>query len=556
MTQHLYIFLTTNKLPIYQLGNYNDPIYGRTTASVNSQVSLGTQEGVFGGFTQAVEDKADTDGQDVTIPENEVVTGVTFYIPYLQNSNSDIDQDGVANVFDADPDDPNSDSDGDGLTDNQERILGTNPLNDDTDGDGITDDLDDQTLGNVYPRRADLDSIYGNITAPFTLKIERSTFFLRDLDPDSGFLESQEYYNTQEFAPTFVSEVLFEGQVQVSDEEYLTFQEDDPDTPDVNESEQVAERLQPGILVSLDTDWFQQNIVDKEGGPELVSSSRFNEYLRGLNFSIDSNDDIMLLLNFADARITIEYEYDVFRDGNVVRDEREYVLGLISGGNNFTPINGNAVNTILNDPFPAPISDEMDTGLNASRIYLKGGGGSYAEIKLFDEVNGEDAINQIKANNWVINEANLVFYVDREALDNAGGVPEPPRLYMFNAETNVPLFNERTENSVAQSAFGLYLTYDGFLEKEDDRGIKYTVRITEYLNDIIVRDSTNATLGLMMTPDIRFTGTSKTLFPGGIEKRLPVSSNISPLGTVLVGSNVPETDDRRLKLEIFYTEAN
>ncbi len=550
--------IPTNKLPIYQLGNYNDPIYGSTSASVTSQVSLAGGNGgpTFGNFSQATEDISDTDDTDTTIEENETVTSVTFYIPYLQNTNADRDLDGVPDVLDSDPDDPNSDSDGDGLTDNEERIAGLNPLNVDTDGDGTNDNEDESTQTNSFPRRVDLDSIYGDISAPFTLKIERSTFFLRDLDPNAGFLEAQEYYSTQEFVPNFVSEVLFEEQVQISDEEYLIFQEDDPDTEEVDESELVEARLQPGIRIDLDPVWFQQNIIDKEGEPELVSTSTFNDFIRGLHFSIASSDNIMLLLDFTDAQITITYEYDVFNEGTITQEEREYQLGLITGGNNFAPINGNAVNTLLNDVFPQPIQDAMDTGQNASRIYLKGGGGSYAEVRLFDEINGEDIINQIKANNWIINEANLVFYVDREALENAGGVPEPPRLYLFNADENTPLFNEQTENSVAQSAFGLFLTYDGFLEEEDGTGLKYTVRITEYLNDIIVRDAPNATLGLMITSDIRFTGSASTILPGGVEQSLPVSSNISPFGTILFGSNIPETDDRRLKLEIFYTETN
>ncbi|MBT8206040.1 MAG: DUF4270 domain-containing protein, partial [Eudoraea sp.] len=220
------------------------------------------------------------------------------------------------------------------------------------------------------------------------------------------------------------------------------------------------------------------------------------------------------------------------------------------------PINGNAVNTLTSESFPPPVADQMDTGENASRIYLKGGAGSYAEIKLFDENNGEDAINQIKANNWVINEANLVFYVDREELDLNGVNQEPPRLYLFNADTNATLIDELTENNLAQSAFGLFLNYDGFLEEEEDKGIKYTVRITEYLNDIIVRDSANATLGLMITPDIRLNGAAKTMLADNVEQSIPVSATISPLSTILIGSNVPDTEERNLKLEIFYTEAN
>ncbi len=547
----------TNKLPIYQLGVYNDPIFGKTIASVTTQVSLGGNTNpIFGNFSQDTEDNADTDDSDTTIEENEIVTEVILYIPYLQNPSSDNDLDGVPNIYDVDPDDPNSDSDGDGLTDNQERVAGLDPLNEDTDGDGILDGEDEQTFANRFPRRVDLDSIYGDLTTPFNLKVERSTFFLRDLDPDSGFLEAQEYFSSQVFSPGFVSDVLFDGQVQVNDEEILFFQEDDPETEDEDESQNVEERLQPGIRVALDSDFFQQNFIDMEGEPELVSTSNFNDYLRGLHFSLDSDDNIMLLLDFTQATITVSYEFDAVSDGELIKQEREYELNLITGGNNFSPINGNAVNTLINDPFPQPIADQMDTGQNASRIYLKGGAGSYAEIKLFDEINGEDAINQIKANNWVINEANLVFYVDREELDLYPEILEPPRLYLFNADTNATLIDELTENNVAQSAFGLFLNYDGFLEEEDDSGIKYTVRITEYLNDIIVRDSANATLGLMITPDIRLNAAAKTMLAGNVEQPIPVSATISPLGTILIGSNVPESEDRKLKLEIFYTEAN
>ena len=189
-------------------------------------------------------------------------------------------------------------------------------------------------------------------------------------------------------------------------------------------------------------------------------------------------------------------------------------------------------------------------------MYLKGGSGSFAEIKLFDENNGEDILNQIKANNWIINEANLVFYVDRDALDAAGATYEPERLYLYNAETNRPLYNPETENSVAETAFGLFLNYDGFKEEEDDKGIKYTVRITDHINNMVIRDSTNATLGLTLTPNISIIGASNTMLSGNVEKEIPVSATISPLGTVLFGSNVPDNEERRLKLEIFYTETN
>lgn len=547
----------TNKLPIYQIGVFNDPIFGRTRASITSQLSLagGAGNPTFGNYAKSTEDISDTDDNDATIVENETVTEVILYIPYLRNNNSDTDLDGVANEFDLDPEDPNSDSDGDGLSDNAERLAGSDPLNEDTDGDGILDNEDTSTLPNRFPVKRELDSIYGNREAPFTFKVERSTFFLRDLNPNSNFLESQEYFSSQEFAPSFVSDVLFEGPVQIIDEQTLIFTEDDPETED-DESLESPRVIEPGIRVPLDLSFFQNNIMDKEGLSELISNSNFKNFLRGLHLSVTPiTDDIMLLLDLRNANITINYEYDRFVDDTLEKGERSYILSFITGQGN-APIQGNAVNTIIADAYPMEVADNLDTGTNASKIYLKGGPGTYTEIKLFDNNNGETIINDIKTKNWIINEANLVFYVDRDALDAVGGITEPLRLYMYNTENNKPIYNPANDYSVADSRFGIYLDYDAILQEENNQGIKYTIRITDHINNLILRDSTNATLGLAVSPDIRISGVSTAVINGNAEKKLPVASNLTPLSTILYGSATGVPEEKKLKLEIFYTEAN
>ncbi|MBT8290722.1 MAG: DUF4270 domain-containing protein [Muriicola sp.] len=551
------IAVQTNQLPIYQIGVFNDPVFGRTTASITTQVSLqgGIGNPIFGNYAQSTEDISDTDDVDATIQENERILDVVLYIPYLRNDNADTDLDGVIDELDADPEDPDSDSDGDGLTDNEERLLGTDPLNPDTDGDGITDDEDTSTLANRFPVKRDLDSIYGNRDVPFNLKVQRSTYFLRDLDPNTNFLEAQEYYSSQEFAPSFVSDVLFDGEVLIDDEQTLVFAEDDPDTED-DESLEAPQVIEPGIRVSLDPDFFQANILDKEGKPELISNSNFKDFFRGLHLSVTPiTDDIMLLLDLRSASITITYEYDRIVDEELETDEREYTISLITGQTN-APISGNAVNTIISEPYPAEISDNLDTGNNASRIYLKGGPGTYAEIALFEENNGEAIVNDIKSRNWIINEANLVFYVDRETLDAVGGITEPLRLYMYNAETNSPVYDATSEYSIEDSRFGIYLDYDALLQEENDQGIKYKIRITDHVNNLILRDSVNATLGLAISPDIRISGANSAVVDGNSDKDLPVAATLSPLGTILYGSEANVPEDKKLKLEIFYTEIN
>ena len=242
-------------------------------------------------------------------------------------------------------------------------------------------------------------------------------------------------------------------------------------------------------------------------------------------------------------------------NGEVDKEEADYRLSFITATSAFGTYNGNAVNTFVNEAYPSEVLDQLDNDENANRIFLKGGSGTFAEIALFETNNGETIINQIKENNWIINEANLVFYVDRQTLDGNGIVDEPPFLYLFNAETNSALYDLSVVSAV-DIPTRINLNYGGFLEKEGNKGVRYKIKITNYINDIIIRDSTNATLALALSADLSFIQTKNAVLET-TEQNLPVSSTISPLSTVLFGSNVSGIEeDMKLQLEIFYTEPN
>lgn len=534
----------TNRLPVYQLGTFIDPVYGKTEAKITTQVQLSAVDPNFG-------DKSA--GKEET-PENETVESVYLYIPFLTNSPGDADLDGVIDSLDKDPANPNSDTDGDNLTDNQEKSKGTDPLNRDTDGDGINDDVDNEFVRDQFARNFELDSIYGKRDKPFNLKVQRFTYFLRDLDPNTNFQEAQEYYSDQDFS-AFATELisLDTTRITISPKEILLPKKEDP-TTEIIESDQVV-RLGPGIRVQLDKDFFQRNILDKEGSSELLTQANFSNFLRGIHFTLEptEGEELLMLFDMRAANITISYSYTA----GIETKNKDFVLNFLTQQKptrtQTFPIVGNAVNTFKNEAYPPVILDEIVSKENAERIYLKGGAGSFAEIRLFDTIRGREAIKTIKANNWIINEAHLVFYVDATT-----DAIKPPRLYLYNLETNVPLIG-RNDVPAQANTLQSYPFYGGLLEGDGSAGseFRYTVKITDYINDLIARDGENAVLGLTITPDITIFNTSGAMLDDDTESDLPVAATLSPLGTVLFSGNADAANSaKKLQLEIFYTEAN
>tara|TARA_R110002126_G_scaffold62047_4_gene160123 strand:- start:168 stop:2075 length:1908 start_codon:yes stop_codon:yes gene_type:complete len=573
----------TNKLPIYQLGTYNDPIYGKTQASVTSQLFLSAANPSFGNLSQDKEDREGiTDESITTIQENETIKEVYLYIPFLTNS-LDSDGDGVVDEYDLEPDNSSNDNDGDGVSNIVETASNTDPLDSssvDADRDGLNDGDGETIFADSFAEKVELDSIYINgknyddvSKSPlpsFNLKVERSTFFLRDLDPNASFQEAQQYYSNQVFSPDFVTgNPLFEGEVEIIDEEILIPNEDDESTEDVDES-QTFTKLQPGIRVALDNEFFQNNILDKEGSSELLSQSNFTEFIRGLHFSIvdQEGNDVLVMFDLKSANITMTYSYDNYDTNGTIDDtsddnpnnilEKDFTFSFLSTV--ATGVSGNAVNTLITENYGPQVLQALDNGENASRLYLKGGPGTYAEINLFEEDGGESVVEQIRSQNWVINEANLIFYIDRDQLDAAGSAIEPPRLYLYNTENKFPLINTLTEQTDLESSslFGAYLNFDGIIEKSNGKGVQYSVKITDHINNMVVRDSTNATLALTLTTNIQNWSIADAKVAND-EAELPTTSTVTPLGTILYGSNIQATDpnfDKRLKLEISYTKAD
>ena len=546
----------SNGLSSYQLGQINDNIFGKTEASFITQLTLSQPNPYFGKWDSESEINGDSNNIKV-IEENETVNNVVLEIPFFNNT-FDSDGDGVIDLYDVDSNDIYSDSDGDGVSDIVEKSNGTDPLNPDTDGDGINDNEDTESINpNNGATVYDVDSLIGNINASFKIKIEELDYYLRDYDPTNNFESFQKYYSDDHFIKNFSKETLFDDNIEIDTNEIVIYNEDDPNTNDVDESTTVKERLSPRLKIPLDNAFFQDKILNKEGSVDLLNPDNFNLFFKGLIISsYNFSDDLLMILDYSNSKIKINYDYDVYNDNGTADDTSDDSVEKENKDFEIL-LSGNQLNLFNKDNYSQEILDNVNNSENLSKGYLKGGEGFMLELDLFTENNGENILNEIRSKGWLINEANLTVYVDQTTINSYGGLIEPARLYLYNIEDQTPLIDYFLDNSTGNKESDKKINHDGLLEYQSDKkGLKYKIRISEHIKNIVRNDSISPKLGLVVTSSIE-NSQNLDLRENYSLSKIPISSAINPLGTVIYGPN-PESEnfDKRLRLEIYYTEIN
>lgn len=454
--------IQTNNLTNYFLGVNKHPVYGESTASIVTQLTLGNADPEFG--------------------ENVELDSVVLMLPYFS-----------------------------------------------------TEDEVNSSEGEI---EYVLDSVYGE--GSFKLSVYETSYFLNDLDPNAGFEERQKYYSDQqpEIEENIVGEALYVDETfQPSSESFVTYE--------VESGQNDTVVNPPALYVNLPVQYFQQKIIDKEGSDELLNNNNFRNYFRSLLIKAEENgtDGNQILFNLSDAnsRITLYYSHDVEEDDETVRERGSFSLNL-SGGNKFNTYIGEFPETVLT-------AIENQPGENGSEnLYLKAQEGSMAVIELFPD---ETVLDELKENDWLVNEANLTFYVDQDKLN---GAVEPERVYLYDVENNALLVDYQIDASNNENNPLLSRSvFSGPLERdEDENGVSYKIRITQYIANVLSGDAENVKLGLVITGNINNPSLSAVRGVEGVD-RVPASSMITPYGTVLYGDEASD-DEKRLKLRIYYTD--
>ena len=273
-----------------------------------------------------------------------------------------------------------------------------------------------------------------------------------------------------------------------------------------------------------------------------------------------------MLLNFAssNSKLTIHYtsdntnvdDTDTGSTDNIETNQHEYVM-------NFS---GNLVNLFENETLIDV--DLMDQTSGNENIYVRGGEGIISTLDLFSGTiteNGEeiDEFDHFKEFFYdeisdepirIINEAYIEFFVNQ----NFSNQDEPERIYIYNYEQNSALIDYFLDQSVSSQTINAKINHLEPLLRDtlsdDNKGVKYKIRITEHLNNLILRDSANAKLGLGVISDVASVQNFKILDGFDSEnKKLASGVILSPKGTILHG-NLSLNLEKRPKIKIYYTD--
>lgn len=484
--------IASNNLDVNSLGILDNSVFGQTTATFATQVQLASVNPTI----------------DVNL--GQTVESVTLYIPYYTNA-----------AVTADP-----------------------------------------TTGR--PQYA-LDSIYGNKSSKIKLSIYENKYLLGNLNTEEGAPLSDENYpqlyytNQNDKIPNNPSGQLLNDSSDSKQNSAFVFSaaEYKVVTPAVGTTPESTTYTAPGMQLDLNKEFFRKLLFDKSSpGYDLSSNERFERYFKGLYFSVEKVDTegVMNRMDFKKGTIVVKYKEKTSATVDTKVD-KSITLNLT----------GNTVNLLKN---------EASTALNsystpmADRLYLRGGEGSVATIDLFNPA--VDAVSYIKATKtidpnkgngvpdeldyinykgWLINQASLVFYVDQSIM---AGMAEPSRIFVYDMNNKLILA-------------------PGIIEKDaTKRGLKYKVNITDYIRGLLINDNINVKLGVSVaqgTSNIKFKkikeAPSYAVWSNpqftAVQKNayfFPEASVMNPLGTVLYGSSSSVPEEKRLKLEIYYTKPN
>ncbi len=385
-----------------------------------------------------------------------------------------------------------------------------------------------------------LDSIYGNTDLDYKISVFELGTFLNALDPDDP-AKSKSYYSDKEYV---LNDKLYEGDFIPNRNDtvlYVKRSNLDGDPNTVNDIDTiVGVNSAPSMKFVLDEQFFKERFVDHTNSSDFDNNANFTRYFRGLYIDAEGFDGSLANLRASNASMTIYYTNEAIGDEpdgedlnyNGVTGESDVLIktkrakvygfaGVATGHYDRSYVGSQAEEAVSN---PDKVNGE-------SKLYVQGAAGSEVILDIFDQ----ETLDFLQQQDLLINEANLIVYIDGDQQD------VPNQLFLYKADFN-SLISDYFNFRFGPDSFGGKLEYD-----DEGNPEKYMFRITNYISKLINPEDSEPISKLALKNYL-----STDALPTSVDT-LVQDWNWTPKGVVLYG-NRPMDNDKRVKLELFYSK--
>ncbi|CAM1339054.1 DUF4270 family protein [Tenacibaculum aestuarii] len=316
-----------------------------------------------------------------------------------------------------------------------------------------------------------LDSILGDPNTPVNIQVLQNETFLNTLDPTDPSKKNSFFSDADYLGNTILNEGSSYNFKPSSADTIFKFNRIDrsislTNTTTFIDTIRVYKSLKaktPFLAIPLDLATMKNLFWDKFESPEFSSKDSFDEYFDGIKIIATGNDGAMAPFNLAATptpSIDFYYTKSIVESGNVKDTIQSKYTFPLSG--------------VRNSHYKMSPASTQPT---ANKFIIQGTAGSNAEIKILDD----SKVQELRANNWLITDASLTFYVDQTINLESSSIPQ--QLFLYQDKENEFGNISPTQLTDAYLEVGYY---GGTLQKNDDgTPEKYTFKITNYISNLL-----------------------------------------------------------------------
>ena len=324
-----------------------------------------------------------------------------------------------------------------------------------------------------------LDSIIGDKSKAFNLNVYQSDTYMSRLDPVDPSKTSKFQSNaTYQIIPGELN-VVSNYQFKPNEKDTLLVFKRRLSNGSVYKTDTLKlTSNNPFARVPLNEAKFKQLFVDQFDSSDFETQEALNTYFKGLYIQASGNEGSLAAFNIATTNaslkpsVEIRYTKTVVKGGSTVLDTIEKSASFAMS--NFTT----SLYKMTEKTYPVD-----------KNIIIQGTAGNRAQVELLNN----SQLNNLKAKNWLINDAALTFYVNQDIVGQ-DTIQTPFRLLLYKDGVVKSQMKDRITEGDA--------IYGGNLVINDKKPDYYKFKITDYISDLLNGDSSyNPVLGLKVYND-------------------------------------------------------